>query len=93
MTQPPPPGAPGPPNPDEALIEAVAGAHRPEGLRAVRAHPNWYDLDEAGRRRAFERALALRELEAALDPEGLSTTARAVLRKVRGPAGGAPPAP
>ncbi|HEU4405072.1 MAG TPA: hypothetical protein VFS43_07255 [Polyangiaceae bacterium] len=87
MTQPPPPGAPGPPAPDEALVEAVAGAYRPEGLRAVRAHPNWYDLDEAGRRLAFERALALRELEAALDPEGLSTTARAVLRKVRGAAG------
>ncbi|HEU4534889.1 MAG TPA: hypothetical protein VFS00_12255 [Polyangiaceae bacterium] len=79
-----PPGGPGP---DDTLIEAVAGAYRPPGPRAVRAHPNWYDLDEAGRRAAFERASALRRLEAALDPEGLSTTARAILRKVRGERG------
>jgi hypothetical protein len=89
----PPPGEPpsGDSAPDEALIEAVASAYRPTGQQAVRAHPNWYDLDEAGRRLAFERALAMRKLEAAIDPEGLSTSARAVLRKVwgeRGPGSG-----
>lgn len=101
MTQPPgdpPSGNSGPGDPpagdsgaDDALVEAVASAYRPTGQQAVRAHPNWYDLDEAGRRLAFERALALRKLEAALDPDGLSTTARAVLRKVwgvRGPDSG-----
>ena len=85
MTQP-----PAAPHPDDELIEAVAGAYRPEGPRAVRTHPNWHDLDESGRRLAFERALALRDLEAAIDPEGLSTTARAILRKLPGPAGGGP---
>ncbi len=83
MSAPPGEGPPGAGHPDEVLIEAVASAYRPEGPRAVRAHPNWHDLDAAGRRLAFERALALRELEAALDPAGLSTTARAVLRRLR----------
>ena len=36
-----------------------------------------------GRREAFEVATELRVLEAALDPEGLSTTARAVLARIR----------
>jgi hypothetical protein len=33
---------------------------------------------------AFVRARALRALEAALDPDGLSTTARAVLARITG---------
>jgi hypothetical protein len=77
-------GAP-PPGDDRApLIEAVAGAYRardPHG--AIRSHPAWHDLDEAGREEAFERARALRALEAALDPDGLSATARAVLARIR----------
>ena len=32
---------------------------------------------------AFELAAELRAMEAALDPEGLSTTARAVLARIR----------
>jgi hypothetical protein len=32
----------------------------------------------------FERAIVTRELEAAADSEQLSTTARAVLRRIRG---------
>ncbi len=70
---------------EELLIEQVAGAHRPRSHDSeLRYHPAWHDLDEAGRLRAFERAVALRPLEAALDAEGLSTTARAVLAKIRG---------
>jgi hypothetical protein len=68
----------------EPLIEAVAGAYRPRDPHGgVRAHPAFYDLDEAGREEAFEAALALRAMEAALDPDGLSTTARAVLARIR----------
>ena len=68
----------------EALVEAVAGAWRPrDPLGGIRAHPAWHDLDEAGREEAFELARRTRALEAALDPEGLSTTGRAVLARIR----------
>jgi hypothetical protein len=68
----------------EALIEAVAGAWRPrDPLGEIRAHPAWHDLDGAGREAAFEATLAARAIEAALDPDGLSTTGRAVLARIR----------
>lgn len=70
------------PDPErESLIEAVCSAHRerdPHG--ALRFHPAWYDLDDEGRLAAADSAAELRRLEAALDPEGLSSTARRVLR-------------
>jgi hypothetical protein len=69
----------------QVLIEAAAGAWRPrDRFGQVSAHPAWHDLDEPGRREAFEVARGLRRLEAALDPEGLSATARAVLGRIRG---------
>ncbi len=68
---------------DEELIEHVAGAYRPPSRDELRYHPSWHDLDEAGRSEAYERARRLRTLEAALDPQGLSTTARAVLARIR----------
>jgi hypothetical protein len=67
---------------DDLLIEQVASAYRPAPLDELRYHPAWYDLSAAGRERAFERARELRAYEAALDPEGLSTTARAVLARI-----------
>jgi hypothetical protein len=69
----------------EALVEAAAGAFRardPEGR--VIACPAWHDLDEVGRMEAFDVAREARRIEAAVDPEGLSTTARAVLARVLG---------
>ncbi|HVK74877.1 MAG TPA: hypothetical protein VM734_16225 [Kofleriaceae bacterium] len=66
----------------ELLIEQVAGAHRPSARDQLRYHPAWHDLDPDARERAFDRARALRTLEAALDPDGLSTTARAVLARI-----------
>lgn len=70
---------------EELLIEQVAGAHRapPPAFGDLPYHPAWHDLSAAGRARAFDRALALRVAEAALDPDGLSTTARAVLARLR----------
>jgi hypothetical protein len=50
----------------------------------VRSHPAWHDLDEEGRREAFEVARQMRRLEAAADPQGLSATARALLARIRG---------
>jgi hypothetical protein len=69
----------------EVLVEQAAGAFRardPGGR--ILAHPAWHDLDEAGRAEAFDVAAALRAMEAALDEEGLSTTARAVLARIGG---------
>jgi hypothetical protein len=69
---------------EDLLIEQVAGAYRPVSSDELRYHPAWYDLGPDARERAFERARALRALEAALDPDGLSTTARAVLDRITG---------
>lgn len=67
----------------ERLIEEVASAHRPPDPRGGLApSPAFADLDEEGRREAFEVATVMRTLEAGLDGEGLSTTARAVLRAI-----------
>jgi hypothetical protein len=67
----------------EALIEEALSAWRPRtpGGRIL-ASPAWADLDEGQRGRLFEESLRLRLLERALDPEGLSTTAHAVLGRI-----------
>jgi hypothetical protein len=69
----------------ETLIEEAASAFRDRDPRDGRArpHPAWLDLDAEGRVEAFALTEQLRALEAALDPEGLSTTARAVLARIR----------
>lgn len=68
----------------EELIEQAAGAFRPNDADGgPTALPAWHDLDEAGRREAFAAACRSRQIEAALDPEGLSSTARAVLARLR----------
>lgn len=71
-------------NEDDLLVEAACSAWRPESTDGtLRFHPAWYDLDEEHREEVFERTRKLREMEAALDPKGLSTTARAVMAKIR----------
>lgn len=67
----------------DTLIEQAAGAHRfRDGHGRTLTHPAWADLDEAGRIEAFERALIVRRIEQALDPEGLSATAHVVLQRI-----------
>jgi hypothetical protein len=68
----------------DALIEAATTAWRPHGgpSRAIRPHPAWADLDADGRLQVYEATRLLRRLEASLDPDGLSTTARAVLARI-----------
>ena len=68
----------------ELHIEAAASAHRERLAGRIVPNASWHDLDEAGRVEAFETTVKLRTMEAALDPEGLSTTARAVLARIRG---------
>jgi hypothetical protein len=66
----------------EALVEEAAGAWRQAGRGEVRSHPAWADLDTPGRLEVYEITRVLRRLEAALDSDGLSTTARAVLARL-----------
>jgi hypothetical protein len=82
MTQ--PPGSGDERDDEELLVEQVAGAYRPRSRDELRYHPAWHDLNEAARTRAYEISRAMRRVEAALDPEGLSTTARAVLARIAG---------
>ena len=67
----------------ERLIEEATTAWRPRPTGQILPHPAWADLDAAGRLEAYELTRILRRLEAALDPDGLSTTARAVLARLR----------
>ncbi|MFY9345307.1 MAG: hypothetical protein WAT39_22645 [Planctomycetota bacterium] len=72
-------------NPDrDTLIEAAITAHRqpaPDGELAF--HPAFHDLDAAGREALFAELWRQRALERALARDGLSSTARLVLRRVR----------
>jgi hypothetical protein len=69
----------------ELLLEQVTSAHRETGVDgAVRSHPAWHDLPSDARVAAYEATAQLRAMEAALDPQGLSTTAKAVLARLRG---------
>lgn len=67
----------------ETLIEQVVSAFRERDADGrVLASPAWRDLDPADRLAAHDETLRARRLEAALDPEGLSPTARAVLARL-----------
>jgi hypothetical protein len=69
----------------ESLVAAVTTAHRERGARGeIQSHRAWHDLDEAGRSEAFDETIRARAVEAASDPRGLSTTARAILARIRG---------
>lgn len=70
-------------NEEALLVEEVTTAHRPDRPKAVRSHPSWHDLSDEARIEVFEETRRLRMMEAAIDPEGLSTTARAVLERIR----------
>jgi hypothetical protein len=70
----------------EALVAAATSAYRKRDAEGrILVDPAWLDLDEAGRREAFDAAAGQRALEAALDPGGLSATARAVLARIKRP--------
>jgi hypothetical protein len=70
---------------EEALIEGLTSAHRERSHRGeVRFLPAFYDLGPEARDAAFEYTRAARLVEAALDPEGLSTTAHVVLARIAG---------
>ena len=70
----------------EILVEAAAGAFRPRRPGGgIGPSPAFHDLDAEGRVEAFLVATTSRGMEAALDPLGLSSTARAALARIGGP--------
>jgi hypothetical protein len=68
---------------EESQIEQLLSAHRERSAHGeIRPAPVFYDLGEEARARAFDAAVTQRQLEAALDEDGLSSTARAVLQRI-----------
>ncbi|MCC7395953.1 MAG: hypothetical protein IT455_02690 [Planctomycetes bacterium] len=68
---------------DDLLIEAAISARRPADA-TLTFHPAFFDLDAAGRERLFAATVQQRTLERCLAGDGLSTTALAVLSRIRG---------
>jgi hypothetical protein len=67
----------------EALISAATTAHRARDAEGrLITSSAWLDLDEQSRLEAFDATGRQRALEAAYDPDGLSSTARAVLASI-----------
>jgi hypothetical protein len=69
---------------DEAeLIERLTSAFRERRHDgAPLFSPAFYDLGPEAREAAFAHTVTARKLEAALDPEGLSSTSHAVLGRI-----------
>lgn len=68
----------------DLLIERVVSPWRersPSG--EIRSTPAWHDLAEDDRERAFRESVIARQIEAALDPRGLSSTGRAIMARIR----------
>lgn len=71
------------PKEKDILIEAAVSAYRErDALGGIRPSTEWWDLNPGERNEVFERALESRVLEGATSPDGLSTTARAVLSRI-----------
>lgn len=69
----------------ETLLERVASAHRArDPFARLKPEPAFFDLDDAGRQEAYVLGVMTRRLEAALDPDGISSSGRAVLRRLVG---------
>jgi len=67
----------------ERLIEETVSAWRPRTPDGrIAAHPSWADLPEDDRVRAYDEMVRARALESLIDRDGLSTSARAVLRRI-----------
>ncbi len=68
----------------DALVEAALGAFRERdpASGAIRPSPAFLDLPPAACDELFARQTASRHLERAAHPSGLSTTARAVIRRL-----------
>ncbi len=69
----------------DELIESALTAWRPRSPDGqIHPHPAWADLSGGDRQTVFDATLQARSIESLVDPEGLSTTARAVLGRIAG---------
>lgn len=68
---------------DELIAELCSATRETRATGEIVWSKAFYDLDADARAQAFEEALVERRLEAALSPEGMTGTARAVLAKIR----------
>ena len=69
----------------DLLVEAATSAHRDRDVFGeLRFHPAFHDLDVVGREALFDATAVQRALEASANRDGLSSTARAVLQRIRG---------
>ena len=69
----------------QALIEAAVSAHRERDREGrIVPPPAWWDLAPQDRDTLFVEQAVAREMERAIDREGLSGTARIVLARIRG---------
>ncbi len=67
----------------DALVEAAASAFRARDASGrIVPSPDWADLAPEDRDALFDLELASRRLERAAHPQGLSSTARAVLERI-----------
>lgn len=68
---------------EEALLaEATSAVRGRDSDGTVREHRAFRDLPAEHREALYEETARLRRLEAALDPAGLSQTARELLRRI-----------
>jgi hypothetical protein len=68
----------------ELLIEEATSAWRPRTPDGtILTHPAWADLDADARETVHDETVIARRLERGIDPEGYSTTVRAVLARLR----------
>ena len=68
---------------EEVQLEAATTAFRQRDVSGrIQPSPAWWDLSPEERERLFERQMEARLVEAAVDPDGLSSTARAVLGRI-----------
>ena len=71
------------PDDAEVLLEAATTAHRERDTYGrLKPSPAWADLAPAQRNELFQRQQVARLIERAVDPQRLSSTARAVLDRI-----------
>jgi len=70
--------------PKELLIEQAVSAFRERNAWGrILPSPAWWDLSEGEREALFTCQLESRIVERAVDPDGLSSTVRAVLERLK----------
>jgi hypothetical protein len=70
-------------DPRSELIEAAATAFRERDVSGrIQPAPAWWDLSPQDREALFDLQMESRLLERALDRDGISATARAVLARI-----------